>query len=352
METKTNRKTAILVCVMATTMLSMAVQYHVKVVDSSTGEPLSGIRVEGWISNDNGWKAWTEAAPVYHDTGITAKNGKCRLSGKTNTGEVGFIVKDPPAGYYPSPNVKLQLPRSMIENLSGLVTGGPEELLRLDRIENPIPLYVRNAWAPRNDKNVITWNGTNSVLKYDFIMGDWLPPAGNGKYADMVITTRLQVGDVLTIWANVKPVTFYDFISRIDFNGEGNGFSEETFENTRSGIKMRKAPAAGYQKSKIIRVGRVKRKEGPNIFPKYYDEYNKDRCYYFRIRSKFDNKGNLVEAYFGKVYGDFKIGAHIEIGLDIIKFLYYLNPTPLDRNLEWDMKNNLCPNPGMVGRQP
>ena len=33
-------------------------------------------------------------------------------------------------------------------------------------------------------------------------------------------------------------------------------------------------------------------------------------------------------------------------------FLYYLNPTPLDRNLEWDMKNNLCPNPGMVGRQP
>ena len=70
METKTNRKTAILVCVMATTMLSMAVQYHVKVVDSSTGEPLSGIRVEGWFSNDNGWKAWTEAAPVYHDTGI------------------------------------------------------------------------------------------------------------------------------------------------------------------------------------------------------------------------------------------------------------------------------------------
>ena len=29
-----------------------------------------------------------------------------------------------------------------------------------------------------------------------------------------------------------------------------------------------------------------------------------------------------------------------------------LNPTPLDRNLEWDMKNNLCPNPGNVGPQP
>ena len=27
-------------------------------------------------------------------------------------------------------------------------------------------------------------------------------------------------------------------------------------------------------------------------------------------------------------------------------FMYYLNPTSLDRNLEWDMKTNLCPNPG------
>jgi len=40
------------------------------------------------------------------------------------------------------------------------------------------------------------------------------------------------------------------------------------------------------------------------------------------------------------------------VGLRSVEFLYYLNPTPLDRNLEWDMKNNLCPNPGMVGRQP
>ena len=38
-----------------------------------------------------------------------------------------------------------------------------------------------------------------------------------------------------------------------------------------------------------------------------------------------------------------------EIGLDVVHFLYYLNPNPLDRNLEWDMKNNLCPNPGKIG---
>ena len=30
-----------------------------------------------------------------------------------------------------------------------------------------------------------------------------------------------------------------------------------------------------------------------------------------------------------------------------------VNPTPLDRNLEWDVKTNLCPNPGsLVQKQP
>jgi hypothetical protein len=29
----------------------------------------------------------------------------------------------------------------------------------------------------------------------------------------------------------------------------------------------------------------------------------------------------------------------------LIAFIYYFNPKPLDRNLEWDMKNNLCPRP-------
>ena len=38
--------------------------------------------------------------------------------------------------------------------------------------------------------------------------------------------------------------------------------------------------------------------------------------------------------------------------LDIkeIKFLYYLNPKSLDRNLEWDMKTNLCTDPGCLFR--
>ena len=71
-----------------------------------------------------------------------------------------------------------------------------------------------------------------------------------------------------------------------------------------------------------------------------YSECNDATCYCFRIRSKFDENGNLVDAYYGKIYGgfDFFAGTTKFVGA---KFLYYLNPKSLDRNLEWDRKTNL-----------
>ena len=50
----------------------------------------------------------------------------------------------------------------------------------------------------------------------------------------------------------------------------------------------------------------------------------------------------IKKAYYGKIYGDFDL-CEIKNALTNIEFLYYLNLTPNDRNLEWDMKTNLCP---------
>ena len=74
-------------------------------------------------------------------------------------------------------------------------------------------------------------------------------------------------------------------------------------------------------------------------------ESDDDRCCSFRIRSRFDENGNLIEAYYGKIYGDFRFKGTETFGFNGASFLYYLNPTSLDRNLEWDMKNNLCTKP-------
>ena len=59
-----------------------------------------------------------------------------------------------------------------------------------------------------------------------------------------------------------------------------------------------------------------------------------------RIRTEFDESDNVRKAIYGKIYGDFKLEDKKD-GIKDVSFLYYLNLTPNDRNLEWDMRNNL-----------
>ena len=55
----------------------------------------------------------------------------------------------------------------------------------------------------------------------------------------------------------------------------------------------------------------------------------KNRNYFFRVRTVLDENGKVKSALYGKIYGDF------------MHFSYYLNPTPNDRNVEFDPKQNL-----------
>lgn len=48
-----------------------------------------------------------------------------------------------------------------------------------------------------------------------------------------------------------------------------------------------------------------------------------------RVRTKVNDRGDIVSAHYGKIYGDF------------MQFKYYLNPTINDRNVEFDPKQNL-----------
>ena len=333
---------------------SMAAHFSVKIVDAVTEKPLQGVKVLGWFSNDNGWRAWTESAPEYVDNGVTDKNGKCRLSGTSNTGKVGFIVKEPPSGYYPGPNVKLQLSRDMLANLSGLVTGGPEELLRLDRIGNTIPLFVKHVKLKDREHGLGGFDGTNSVIRFDMVKGDWLLPYGNGEVADVEFHSTMQIKG--RGWYMFEPgkydwVYFYQVntIAKCPNPSDGFGVVEPRED---AGIKVRMFDNETLRNSlPLMGIGRNQKFErnGKDWNCQNYREDFRDRCLVFRIRSKFDNKGKLVEAYYGKIYGDFTLYGYYDVGLHYIEFLYYLNPTPLDRNLEWDMKNNLCPNPGKIG---
>lgn len=69
-------------------------------------------------------------------------------------------------------------------------------------------------------------------------------------------------------------------------------------------------------------------------------KYNDNQSYYFRLRSTTNEHGQLVSAFYRKIRSYIGFGVR---GNDTgtIQFTYYLNPTPNDRNLEFDPKKNL-----------
>ena len=97
---------------------------------------------------------------------------------------------------------------------------------------------------------------------------------------------------------------------------------QEAKEGVSDLRSSQEAPADGYQ-SKWIQTDN--RKQGQPT------ETNRDlhHNYFLRVRTVLDHQGNVVNALYGKIYGDF------------MQFRYYLNPTPNSRNIEFDPKQNL-----------
>ncbi len=65
------------------------------------------------------------------------------------------------------------------------------------------------------------------------------------------------------------------------------------------------------------------------------NDMKEDQNYIFRLRTKRNEQGIITNAFYGKIYGP------IEHGRSHLRFVYYLNPTSLDRNLEFDRTKNL-----------
>ena len=226
---------------------------------------------------------------------------------------------------------------------------------RVDRVINPIPLYVKYAegiyressqayydflikkrdFSVTNDVPVVT----NEKLSYDLIKGSWLPPHGDGEICDI----QFVFNENVLGWKEGRGYDgtyvskMYRTTATISMPGEGNGLVETPLREN-AGIKLRVAPLECYINNLTRWRGWFGGGDGTKT------DSSKDRCYAFRIRTKYDDNGKIKSAYYGKIYDDFDVSS-----LEGVRFLYYLNPTPNDRNLEWDMKNNLCPKPGDIG---
>ena len=223
---------------------------------------------------------------------------------------------------------------------------------RIDRVLNPIALNVRELrfpppgstpWWVTRKKGPVAFNENGFTFSYDFLKSDWLPPWGNGSVADVSFRySKTVLGREQVQYANGIGTNVYCMCElAMEFPGEGNGMIEVK-PSDNAGIKIRNAPDDGYSiKSHICRKGRTSRY-------KYESNYNGNACYAFRIRADNGEGSKISKAYYGKIYGDIVLNG-TENEITDIRFLYYFNPTLNDRNLEWDMKNNLCPCPGDTG---
>jgi hypothetical protein len=187
------------------------------------------------------------------------------------------------------------------------VNWNPSVTLMLKKIRDPIPMYARGICKgpPVLDQPV----------GYDLIVGDWVPPHGKGMTTHMIFTRR----------SSLKSASEYENKITVSFANQGDGIQEFSLEDSEKGSGLRsphEAPQDGYQ-AQLVRESYARPGQ-----PSKYD-YDAKRNYFIRVRTVLDEKGKVKSAQYGKIYGDF------------MQFTYYLNPTPNDRNIEFDPKRNL-----------
>ena len=182
----------------------------------------------------------------------------------------------------------------------------------------------------------------NKPAGFDLMAGDWVAPDGKGKTADFIFHYEIKPTIYVTNSQQRFKTPITDWKRIISFSNDGDGI--QTFESAKEGLHSpRQAPLEGYEPSLIQHeykelLPATPMQETPTQFHKGYQP---NRNYFFRVRTKKDEKGNIVSALYGKIYGDFNNGSSGEGTRKKISFTYYLNPEPNSRNMEFNLETNL-----------
>lgn len=235
--------------------------------------------------------------------GFLLSHGGNSFRGVTNPG--GYVEASDRAAF----GVKIRIYREGYYE-SNIRTGyGDQDLTLVFREErNPIAMYAK--------RTAIRPPVMGVEFGYDLMKGDYVSPYGKGVISDIVFTT---LSDQKDAW------NFAYHIS-VRFSNPHDGLYPFYVDNPESKYRSDYlAPASDYRGEWDFR--RISVKGRP-------DETNLDRNrnYYFRVRTTVDDEGKIESAHYGKIYGDFP------------SIVHYFNPTPNDRNVEFDLERNLLTN--------
>lgn len=278
----------------------------IKVVGES-GQPIPGANVE--------MSYYVQAPPGENEAsgsihGLTDTNGIVRLS-HSNTGSIGLGFEVTKAGYYPTKKghefVQFQDTDPQKWN--------PTLTLVLKKIGHPIAMYAKHVETkmPAEDHPV----------GFDLTVGDWIAPYGAGKHADIFFTVHRKI---------TSPQKF-DADLELTFPNPGDGIVVMPPVSTDTGfsplVMPRFAPTGDYQRALKW------------SYHNFTETAEPASGYFFRVRTVLDSNGNVKSALYGKIQGDVRFYVGTRVPRAGISFTYYLDPTPNDRNVEFDPKQDL-----------
>lgn len=274
-----------------------------RVVDDE-GAPITNTIVLGTWRNDYPRRTWKE-------TFVTDTNGVFVAEGKVGGAFGAFVRKD---GYYLSStglNFHWRSDVSPVVKNGKWQPYGERRKMIVKRKKDPVAMshiHTLSMDAP----------ATNVWIGIDLESFQWTSPYGRGRHDDMLLRFNFEMHDkYATEWATMD----------ISFTN-----------NPYAGFYVRKRDLySQFQSTYHAETNAVFSQTATFnavFFNKYLSTLGKDDYMVFRTRTKVDDKGNLVSAYYGKIYGAWEFGTGIKIS-DV-----YFNHTPNDTNLEFDSKNN------------
>lgn len=184
----------------------------------------------------------------------------------------------------------------------------------LRKVQKPSPVYAKRTW--------IDVPASNSPCGYDLMAADWVAPWGKGTVADFVFTVRYGYTNILKngMWMDL------------------------TFSNPSDGIQLTQlpkeyahcwfmwpnlAPEVGYESSWHAATEGTKALHTKELLAQKF---------YFRVRTVVKD-GKIVSGLYGKMSEGFWLAKDPKKPCGI-HLCYYLNPTSMDRNMEFDLSKN------------
>ena len=210
----------------------------------------------------------------------------------------------------------------------------------IKKVGEPIPMIVRRATGGSRSRMKPTSKQVGQELSWDLVIGDWMAPLGAGKVADLnvkfessYLDEQNRTSKVSIRFANVAdgciPLTeLKGEDSLLKFPREASEKGYDTKELLYSLEYEEIENALGYRENIYTQL--------PNPLP---------MGYLLRLRTRYDVAGRIRSAIYGKITKPFELEDSVFQGDRrlFLNFDYYLNPTPNDRNLEYDQKTNLAP---------